>query len=116
MIITKRMLIATIIGLIFGVICWKLASSDSPMAWYLAVSIILSRTILGFAIGISSWKINWWLHGILLGLIFSLPGAFAALGNPNNVVFIFLGYLVMGMIYGFLIELITTYLFKAGQS
>ncbi|RKZ28687.1 hypothetical protein DRQ36_10070 [bacterium] len=109
----KRVIIATILGAVFGVVCWLLASSDGPLPWHLAVSIILSRTIMGFAIGISAWRINWALHAVIMGVVFSLPGAFGALMTPSDkAVFAFWGTIVMGVIYAFLIELITSKLFK----
>ena len=90
MLTTKRVLIATIFGLIFGFICWGLASSGGGTAWYLALSIIVSRTILGFAIGLSAWRLGWWLHGILMGAIFSLPMALGGFFTPEKAWFIFI--------------------------
>ena len=59
------------------------------------------------------------LHGIIWGLIFSLPAAFGAMLGPENPEFsqtlMFASTLIMGIIYGFLIELITSVLFKAKQ-
>jgi len=54
-----------------------------------------------------------------MGFIFSLPAAFGAMLAPENPEFshtmMFISTIVMGVIYGFLIELITTVLFKARQ-
>lgn len=107
---TKRLLIATIFGVIFGFVCWGLASSHGPQPWFMAVSIILSRTLIGFAIGISVLKMGWWLHGIIMGIVFSLPMAFATFAMGFNI---FIMTIIMGIIYGFLIELFTTVVFKA---
>lgn len=111
----KRILIATIAGLIFGVISYLLTLSFAPAVGVSrsgVLAIILSRGVLGFAIGISAWRITWWLHGILMGFIFSLPGAFGAVwlgfGRPSLACVLFLG-----IIFGFLVELITAVLFKA---
>lgn len=111
---TKRMTIATIMGAVCGVVCWQLAASGSPepMSWYMAFSIFLSRALLGFGIGISSWKMTWWLHGIVMGIIFSLPGGFAAMYSSFNI---FIATVAMGVIYGIVIEFVTTKLFKAKQ-
>ncbi|OGU56325.1 MAG: hypothetical protein A2X64_08730 [Ignavibacteria bacterium GWF2_33_9] len=86
----------------------------------LAINIILGRTMIGFAIGISSFKIKHWsLHGAVMGLIFGLPSAFGAVLGPEQPNFphsmMFTWTLVMGIIYGFLIELITTVVFRARQ-
>jgi hypothetical protein len=110
----KRLLIATLFGVISGLICWGLSSSSGPQPWFFAVSTILSRTLIGFAIGISVFKIKWWLHGIIMGLIFSLPMAFQGFYVPGKELYIFFGTLIMGIIYGFFIELFTTIVFKAG--
>lgn len=113
---TKRLTIATILGLIFGFVCWVMASSSGPQPWYMAVSIIISRTLIGFTIGISVLKLPWWLHGIIIGALFSLPMGFSGLYVPERGMFILTGSIIMGIIYGFLIELLTTTIFKAGRS
>ncbi len=113
MLSTKRVVSTTILGVIFGIVCWLFAKSGGEVAWYLALSIILSRTVMGFAIGISAWQIWWWLHGILMGIIFSFPMAFNVFFVPEKGLSIFWATIVTGIIYGFLIELITTKAFKA---
>ena len=111
----KRILVATITGLVFGAISYMLLhyshqATIIPRSGTLAI--ILSRGVLGFAIGISTCRISWWLHGIVMGFIFSLPGAFGAIwlgfGRPSLV-----WVLILGIIFGFLVELVTSVLFKA---
>lgn len=112
MLSSKRVVIATLCGLVFGFVCWYLATSNpeaKELAWTIQLNIILSRTLMGFMIGVSALKIRWWGHGLLLGFIGSIPLAVSVLGDH----LIFVGTFVMGMIYGFLTELITTVLFKA---
>jgi hypothetical protein len=110
-----RLLVTTLLGFVFGVVCWLLASSGQPeMPTAMSWSIIFSRALLGFVIGISAWKINYMLHGIILGFIVSIPMAVSAL--PFQGFKIFLGTLIMGMIYGFLIELITHLIIKERQA
>jgi K+-transporting ATPase c subunit len=50
-------------------------------------------------------------------MLFSLPLAFSGLMAPENPEFsstmMFISTIILGMIYGFLIELITTLVFKA---
>jgi len=72
---------------------------------------------MGFGIGISRFPMkNWAIHGIVMGFIFSLPAAFGTMMGPENPEFkpqmLAISTVVMGMIYGFLIELITTVFFK----
>lgn len=105
-----RVLVTTILGFVFGIICWLLTSSGDEIGAAIAWSIILNRALLGFVIGISAWKINYILHGIILGFIVSIPMAISSLGVKGFK--IFLGTLIMGIIYGFLIELITQFVVK----
>jgi hypothetical protein len=113
MLTSKRVIIATLCGLIFGLVCMTLASTNpnpvepiTPLTQWL---IVLSRTMMGFMIGISALRMPWWLHGVVLGLISSIPMMLPVLDRPP----IAIGTVVMGMIYGFLTELITSVLFKA---
>ena len=109
----KRVLIATLCGLLFGFVCMGFASSNpessETLTLTIKLNIVLSRTLMGFMIGISALKLNWWLHGIVLGFISSIPMAVAIWGRFD----IMIGTFVMGMIYGLLTELITSVLFKA---
>jgi hypothetical protein len=116
----KRLIIATISGLLFGFVCYTLASDSGSLAMPVALQIIISRTLMGFAIGISSLKLGHWsIHGIIMGLLFSLPIAFSGMMAPENPQFtkemVFVSTIVMGVIYGFLVELITTVIFTAKQ-
>jgi hypothetical protein len=115
----KRIIVATLFGVIFGFVCYGLASmSPEAIAWPVALQIIASRTLIGFAIGISCLSLKHWsIHGLVMGLIFSLPLAFSGLMAPEtaeyNKTFLFLSTLLLGVIYGFLIELFTSVVFKA---
>jgi hypothetical protein len=110
---TKRVVIATIFGIIFGFVCWGFTLSQGPQPWFFALQVIVSRMLIGFAIGISTLMIPWWLHGVIFGFIFSLPMGLNGFYVPEKAMFIFLGTVLMGIIYGFLIELFTTVVFKA---
>ena len=115
----KRIIIATLSGILFGFVCFGLASTGPlSITWPAAVQIILSRTLIGLAIGISfAYLGHWAVHGLAMGLVFSLPLAFSGLMAPDNPdlskVSIFIWTVVLGMIYGLLIELITSVFFKA---
>ena len=116
----KRIIIATLSGLLFGLVCYSLASSSGDLPWAVGIQIIFSRTLIGFAIGISCLNLKHWsLHGIMMGLIFSIPLAFSGLLAPENPEFsaqmMLISTFVMGAIYGLLIEVITSILFKAKQ-
>ena len=115
----KRLTIAALSGLLFGFVCFSFASSGpNPLPFPVALQIILSRTLIGFGIGISSFtKVHWAIHGLLFGLIFSLPLAFSGMMAPEspdyNPAVMFTWTLILGMIYGLLIEVITSVAFKA---
>jgi len=116
----KRVIIATLCGVLFGIVCLLLASSGGALAWPIVVQIILSRTLLGFAIGISSLKMGHFIvHGLVMGMLFSLPMAFSGMMAPDNPAFSKVGLLIstviIGGIYGLLTEVITSLLFKARQ-
>ena len=108
----KRVIIATIGGIIFGIVCMLFASSGpEPISNVMKLTIILSRTMIGFTIGISALRMKWWLHGMVIGLISSIPAAVPVLENSPTSIAVMT--VVMGIIYGFLIELITTVIFKS---
>jgi hypothetical protein len=113
MLSAKRVIIATVCGVIFGFVCLGFAVSNPDSAAVLTtaikLNIILSGTLLGFMLGISALRLKWWLHGIVLGFISSIPMAVAVMDRPKIII----GTFIIGMIYGVLTELITTILFKA---
>jgi hypothetical protein len=122
MLTCKRVIIATLCGIASGFVCLALATSNpdsaANMSMAIKANIVLSRTLTGFMIGISAVRIRWWLHGILMGILGSIPMALGAMGSaaPSGEMtpaMIVVSTVVMGIIYGVLIELVTTILFKA---
>ncbi|MBN1398721.1 MAG: hypothetical protein JXA06_11885 [Bacteroidetes bacterium] len=118
---TKRLVISTILGVVFGFVCLGFASGGTfALQTALALNIILSRTLIGVAIGISRFSCKHWsLHGIIMGFVFSLPTGLGAMLGPEDPAFshtaMLTSTIIMGIIYGFLIELITSVVFKAKQ-
>ncbi len=118
---TKRLIISTLLGVVFGFVCYGFASSgQNEISTILALNIILGRTLIGIAIGISRFTLKHWsLHGIIMGFVFSIPAGFGAMLGPENPEFshsmILVSTIIMGMIYGFLIEFLTSVVFKAKQ-
>jgi hypothetical protein len=116
---TKRIIIASLSGVLFGFVCFGIASSGpDKLVWPVALQIIASRTLIGFAIGISCISLGHWsVHGLIMGMIFSFPLAFSGLMAPENPEFskvsMFIWTIILGMIYGLLIEVITSLFFKA---
>ena len=115
---TKRIIIASLSGVFFGIVCFGIASSGpDKLVWPVALQIIASRTLIGCAIGISCLSLGHWsVHGLIMGMIFSFPLAFSGLMAPENPEFskvsMFIWTIILGMIYGLLIEVITSLFFK----
>jgi hypothetical protein len=113
-----RVLVATLSGVLCGFICFGLASAGpGELPWPVAVQIVTDRTLIGVAIGISSLRLGHWsIHGLVMGMLFSVPLAFSGLMAPDspdynkNMVLVFT--IVLGMTYGLLIELITSVVFR----
>ena len=118
---TKRLLIATLLGVASGFVCCAMAKSGgNELPTLLSVNIISSRALIGIAIGLSRFPMKHWaLHGLIIGLVFSIPAAFGAMLGPENPEFnyqaMFIATVFMGGVYGLLIEFITNVLFKAKQ-
>ena len=115
----KRIIITTLSGALFGFVCFGLASSGyGGLAMPVALQIIANRILIGFAIGISCWRMGHWaIRGPVMGLLFSMPLAFSGMMAPENPEFtksmMFISTIIMGMIYGLLIEVIASVIFKA---
>ena len=120
----KRIIVATLSGLLFGFVCLGLATMSpgaGALAWPVVFQLIASRTLIGFAIGISNFSMqHWTIHGVIMGLIFSIPLAFSGLMAPESLEYsktgMFIATVLLGMIYGLLIEVITSVAFKARQT
>ena len=118
MISFKRVLIATLMGVVSGLICTGFASTGGHLTLPLFLNIFAGRILIGFVIGISALRIHWAINGPLMGLIIGIPAAFGSmLGDVEGFTpaSMFTASLVMGVIYGFLIEFVTSVLFKARQ-
>ena len=67
----KRVLIATLFGLVAGGIC-ATAAFTVPLLPFSAVAlgwILLNRAVMGFAIGASGLKLHWAWNGLIVGLV-----------------------------------------------
>lgn len=112
----KRIYIASLMGVLAGIVCCYFATDGQPTAMKLMANIFTGRVLIGFVIGISALKMNWALHGALIGMIVSIPASFGAMMGASAQYGkweLFLMTLVMGIIYGIVIELFTSVFFKA---
>jgi hypothetical protein len=104
----KRVVVCTLFGLVAGVICWlgSYLAGNAPLPFTAGVilAILFNRAFIGFAVGISAWRTHWAVHGVVVGLVGSLPVSVYPLFTPDG----FLGFLIYelaGGVWGFLIEL-----------
>jgi hypothetical protein len=109
----KRIAIATLFGLVAGVLCATFASAGHllKLTTVSLVWILLNRTVMGFAIGASALKLHWAWNGVIMGVvvgsIFSYY-LFMGLGEPRLALLTPIG----NAIFGLLIEFFTTVVFK----
>jgi len=106
---TKRIAITTLLGVVAGIICWMGGVYGAGMTFTTAMILgtVLNRTLIGFVIGISGLRMNYLLHGAIIGAIVTLP--MAVYGGLSDAITLIL----FGVAYGFLIELITTKALKS---
>jgi hypothetical protein len=111
----KRVFWATVLGLIAGILCYLMSrGSVDPYPAWMAIITVLNRTLIGFVIGVSCLRGHWAAHGIFWGLLISLLMAIPALGDGSIQGFFLV--MIAGAIWGFLIELFTSKVFKAPAS
>jgi hypothetical protein len=109
----QRLLICTIGGLVAAIICsvGGLLSGNIPEFNFFAIAgTFFNRLMLGFIIGISRLKMNYLLHGAMIGFLVSFINSVSFLENNIKG---FLFFTIAGIIYGLLIELFATKVFKA---
>ena len=108
----SRLVATTILGVFFGSICVLLTVYIAGVnCWPIGASFFLHHTVMGFTIGASLLRIHWAAHGVLWGTLF---GIFLLVGfietYPDSWALI-----VGPIIWGFLIELLATKVFKKPQ-
>jgi hypothetical protein len=109
----KRLLACMLGGVLSAVICIagrQIIFGFPEITWENIAATVANRLLLGFVIGISCWRINYLLHGAILGLILSLSVSIGFL--PGNLLGFFL-YTSAGILYGIFIEWLSTDVFKA---
>ena len=109
----SRVVVATILGLFFGVVCMLLSRYSAGIAfWPIGVSFLLHHTVMGLAIGTSSLRMHWAAHGAFWGAVFGVFLAISRIGvEPDSwVVF------VLVVVWGFLIETLTSKALRRSDS
>jgi hypothetical protein len=109
----KRIVIATLFGLVAGAICASGAFYGHMLKFSVVtlVFVLLNRAVMGFAIGVSGLKLRWAWNGVFMGIavgsIFSCYMFMNMGAGPMPVV----NFFVNG-IFGLMIEFFTTVVFK----
>ena len=88
---------------------WQLGRGLAVPAYRVSPSYRISSLSLG----------HWAIHSLVMGMLFSLPPAFSGPMAPDGPEFsktsMRVWRVLLGMVYGLLIEVITSVFFKAGQ-
>jgi hypothetical protein len=106
--------VATASGFVTGVICYvggRFGLKDE-ISTIMLLYILVNRTLIGFVIGVSSLRLRWAVHGTLIGMIVGLPFTAGCILEKDNVETAIAAFVLSG-VYGFLVELITSRVFKA---
>ena len=109
----KRLLVCTLGGVLSAIFCLvgkQIIYGFPEITWGVLATTMANRILLGFIIGISCWRINYLLHGAILGLIVSLSVSIGFL--PDKILGFFL-YTPAGIAYGIMIEWLATVVFKS---
>jgi len=112
----KRLLICIAGGIIAGLICLAgghLTGNIPELTFFSLAPGFYNRVMLGLIIGISNLRMNYLFHGALIGLLVSLITSIPFLENGVTG---FILFTTAGIIYGLLIELFATKIFKAGAA
>ncbi len=108
----KRIATATMLGAVAGLLCVAIGLSIGvKFTVLLFVWVVLNRTLIGFTIGISRLRLHWAVNGLLLGAVVGLLFSYSGFlfGSKTSVV---VAAWILSWVYGFLIELFTTVVFK----
>jgi len=113
MIYLKRIVIASLFGVVAGVICYLgtlILNIEVDVLRFLFI--IVNRTLIGFVIGISALRMKWFVHGLLIGEIIGLPFFLYDIIMGVELLVI-LGIPIINALFGVMIEFFTTVIFKA---
>ena len=109
----KRLRRCILGGVISALICTlgsQILLDFPPMTLNSMASTIANRLLLGFVIGISSWGVNYLLHGAVIGFIVSITVSIGFLPADSTS---FVLFTIAGALYGVMIEFLSTVVFKS---
>lgn len=110
----KRIVIATLFGLVAGVLCASAAFSIG-LTKFTAINlvwILLNRAVMGFAIGASALKLRWAWNGVVMGIVVGSIFSYSLFMNMGPGVVPLLNLLIGNAVFGLMIEFFTTVVFK----
>lgn len=108
----KRLVACLFGGALSAVICvvgGLILGKVSEITTFVLAASIFNRLMIGFVIGISSWKIHYLLHGAIIGLLVSLISSITMIDDIST----FALYTGVGVFYGIFTEIVATNIFKA---
>ncbi len=115
MLSVRRVIVATVIGIVLAGIMFAVTRILSDLSLTEAAIILAGPVLIGFICGISALRMPWWLHGIILGVIAGTPTSLTIASlkpwNYTRWEHLLLSFLLMA-ICGFIIELWTTAVFR----
>ena len=109
----KRIVVATLFGLVAGCICAAGAFYGHMLKFSVItlVFVLLNRAVMGFAIGVSGLKLRWAWNGIFLGIAVGSIFSYYLFMNMGPGPMPVVNFFVNG-IFGLMIEFFTTVVFK----
>lgn len=109
----KRIVIATLFGLVAGAICASLAFYVGILKFTVValVWVLLNRAVMGFAIGVSGLKVHWAWNGIVMGVVVGSIFSYFLFMDAGVGALALINAAVNG-IFGLMIEWFTTVVFK----
>jgi hypothetical protein len=113
----RRLIVSTLFGFLAGLVCYlggRYGLKDD-ISTYMFAYILVNRALIGFVIGLSASRMHWALHGPLIGLIVGVPFAAGCLLGDGNIETA-VAALILGALYGLMIEFFTSVVFRARRA
>ena len=109
----KRIIIATLSGVLVGFICYYLGLYFEVIEKDLTIFfwIMINRITLGFVIGISILKMDWALHGAIIGAIMGIIFTYYIYMVTSAWELIIASFII-NILFGMTIDFITSVVFK----
>ncbi len=108
----KRIAIATLFGLVAGVICATLTSSGNllKLTTVSLIWILLNRTVMGFVIGASGLRLHWAWNGVIMGVVVGSIFSYYLFMNVGWTMLLLMP--IGNAVFGLMIEFFTSVVFK----